>query len=249
MICKSCFCADVTTQSNTMSDFTSNGRRIICCLCIVEKPKVVTPYSTKNVCSQCDDLTIVAYMSAIRSAERCESESRSKAERDALERKVEETRLEGELKLHENNEKERLRAMASLHRHRIVDSILTAKCPHCTRVFVDWSMCFAVKCESVDHTGKLIGCQNYFCGWCMNKYGDSSACHEHVRTCQQSLNPGSYYAKDQENPSGDFLKAQAPVRKQKIEKYLAESSLSPKERSAVIELMQRFDLAPLGVNI
>ncbi len=248
-ICRTCFNGDVVAQSNNMTDFTNNGRRIVCCLCIFEKPKVISPYTTRVVCSQSDDLSVAAYMNAVRTAERCESESRSKSAREALERKVEETRLEGELKLHENNEKERLKAVANLHRHRIGDSILTAKCPHCSLTFVDWSQCFAVKCEIEVGRGETVGCRNYFCGWCMEGFKDGSECHSHVKTCKRSLNPGSFFGRNSASPITEFNDAQAGIRKQKIEKYIIDNKLAPAERAALISLMQVTDLTPLGIRM
>ena len=210
---------------------------------------MISPYSTKTVCSECnDDKAVAAYMSAIRTADVDEAESRSKAEKDALERRIEEVRLEGELKLHEHNEKERLKAVASLHRHRINNNILTTKCPHCSLAFVDWTMCFAVKCES-EYAGRTIGCQKHFCGWCITGFSDQFECHEHVKVCRNSLNPGSYYGRNQFDPTEDFNRAQAPIRKANIERYLVDNNLTSKEREAVISAMQTTDLTPLGIRM
>ena len=109
-------------------------------------------------------------------------------------------------------------------------------------------MCFAVKYES-EYGGRTIGCQKYFCGWCITGFSDQFECHEHVKVCRNSLNLGSYYGRNQFDPTEDFNRAQAPIRKAKIERYFVDNNLTSKEREAVISAMQATDLTPLGIRM
>ena len=67
------------------------------------------------------------------------------------------------------------------HRKHIAENILTLKCKTCRSAFVDFSDCFAVRCEK--------GCDGrYFCAWCLRAdFGSGTQasldCHTHVRVC------------------------------------------------------------------
>ena len=236
----------VRQQTSDVSQFSEFGCIVICPQCQYEKPKLNSPYSTQVVCSLCDDVTIASYMFAVRTIERRASESKGKAWEEALKQKVVEARLEERLQAAKRNETERLQIAAQLHIHRIVDNLLTVKCSQCQNAFVDWTACFAVKCEK-KYKGQQLGCLGYFCGWCIQGFSNSQDCHSHVRTCNLSLNKGNYFAATS-NPMEEFKRAQAPIRKQKIEKYIADNKLTLTERQALRDLMKK-DLTPLGVNL
>ena len=127
------------------------------------------------------------------------------------------------------------------------------RCPYCTRSFPDWTNCFAVKC-SVEYKhptrGDISeGCQKYFCGWCLKGgFRDSTDCHAHVRECELSLNRGNYFGRTN-LPISEHNQVQAPIRKTKIERYLAscDNNLSPQERAAVLEAL-RDDLKTHGIE-
>lgn len=61
-------------------------------------------------------------------------------------------------------------ALASLPpdrlRHKIIDEILTLRCPRCKQAFLDFDGCFALTCGS---------CPCRFCGWCLEDCGDHDA--------------------------------------------------------------------------
>ena len=54
-------------------------------------------------------------------------------------------------------------------RMKIVDDILTLRCPRCLQAFLDFSGCFALRCSM---------CPCGFCGWCLKDCGSDS--HSHV---------------------------------------------------------------------
>ena len=253
-LCNDCFTHQVISQSKDFVAFTNNGCQIVCSECLALKPtKVVSPFSARAVCSH-DDSAVAAYMNARSTFDRMGAESKAKAKEEALERRVEEVRLEGEIKLNQHNEAARLRSVVELHRNRIFWDILMPRCPYCTRSFPDWTNCFAVKC-SVEYNhptrGNLSeGCQNYFCGWCLKGgFRDSNDCHAHVRECELSLNRGNYFGRTN-SPISEHNQAQAQIRKTKIERYLTspDNNLPPQERAAVLEAL-RDDLRTHGINI
>jgi hypothetical protein len=109
----------------------------------------------------------------------------------------------------------------NIHYSHIVNTLMSAECPHCSMAFNDWSDCFAVKCiaEYTKHGIKTIaGCGNYFCGWCLAPYQDSDSCHKHVFNCKESLNRGSVYGRTFDG--NDFRIIERKLRKDRIEKYL-----------------------------
>ncbi len=64
-----------------------------------------------------------------------------------------------------------------------------------------------------------------------------------------SLNKGDAYGIDPENPTGDFNRVQAPIRKRRINEYFAASKLTSAEIAAVIAKMRDSDLKPLGIDM
>ena len=103
-----------------------------------------------------------------------------------------------------------------LERHilRIREDILNTHCPHCDLVFSDWDACMAVQHSSEDIHGHQYGCMRYFCGWCMAKCESNSQCHEHVKRCPMSKEPGSYYGREDQ-----YKQVHATMKKEKLNKY------------------------------
>ena len=62
-----------------------------------------------------------------------------------------------------------------------------------------------------------FGCRKFFCGWCLEKFGDTVMAHRHVEVCPMSRRPGSPYGQD-----GDFDHVELRLRKEKIEAYLVQ---------------------------
>jgi hypothetical protein len=67
----------------------------------------------------------------------------------------------------------------------ISNDILNLKCPHCSAVFLDFTGCCAVTCET---------CKGEFCGLCQKAEANNSVCHAHVLVCNLNPNnPKDYY--------------------------------------------------------
>ena len=64
-------------------------------------------------------------------------------------------------------------------RKRVIEEILTDKCPQCKLAVLDFEACFAVRCR----------CQAVFCAWCFALCADMVDGHRHVAICSSNLNP------------------------------------------------------------
>lgn len=71
------------------------------------------------------------------------------------------------------------------HKNKIIEDIFNTKCPHCKKVFYDFTDCFAIKCSN---------CNNFLCGWCLTGFTNSNKCHDHVRKCNLSKNKGRLFS-------------------------------------------------------
>lgn len=79
------------------------------------------------------------------------------------------------------SKEEKFRQCKPSHYDIVEQDILTLKCPHCSRAFVDFDACCSVMCE----------CGTFFCGLCFAKFDDTDSCHSHVLNCV--LNPCNNY--------------------------------------------------------
>jgi hypothetical protein len=61
-------------------------------------------------------------------------------------------------------------------RKKIVDEILTLRCPRCKIAFVDFVNCFALTCSNKN-------CNAGFCAWCLFDAGNDA--HQHVFNCKE----------------------------------------------------------------
>lgn len=64
---------------------------------------------------------------------------------------------------------------AHILKKRIVDDILSLRCPRCRSVFLDFDGCLAITCHK--------DCRAGFCGWCLKDCGDDA--HAHVAHCPE----------------------------------------------------------------
>jgi len=145
--------------------------------------------------------------------------------------------LEGEMQARLGAELRRLQALDEQQRQirtvrsRIVEDILTLKCPRCGQAFLDFVGCFALSCSR---------CPCGFCAWCGADSGSSNA-HEHVRTCREKP-PG---ADDFFGSFEQFELAQRRRRRRLLGEFLP--TLDVETRAAVLHEMRR-DLADLGLD-
>jgi hypothetical protein len=67
-------------------------------------------------------------------------------------------------------------------RAHILDTLLTLKCPRCSKEFLDFEGSMALRCSS--------GCSCAFCGYCLKGCGDLRTAHKHVGSCEHNSAPG-----------------------------------------------------------
>ena len=117
-------------------------------------------------------------------------------------------------------------------RLKIIDEILTLRCPRCKAAFLDFDGCFALKCN-------LCPCK--FCGWCLFDCGNEDA-HPHVLMCQHR-EPGAdrYWGTEKE-----FHSAQNKRRLQKLNSFL--ETLDLMERTKVLDSITQ-DLQDLKLRL
>lgn len=114
-------------------------------------------------------------------------------------------------------------------RHKVVDEILTVKCPMCRQAFVDFEGCFALTCSR-------CGCG--LCAWCGRYCGIDA--HEHVRTCSASQAPGALFGS-----SKQFNEALRRRRTKRLRDFL--HGLDTEMRGPLLEALSG-DLKDLGIT-
>ena len=117
-------------------------------------------------------------------------------------------------------------------RHKILEEILTLRCPRCLQAFLDFDGCFALRCSA---------CPCAFCGWCLMDCGTDA--HPHVRTCS-SRPPNqkdSYFGTETQ-----FLDVQRGNRKRRLQNFL--STLNRDDAANALQSCKA-DLADLGIAI
>eukprot|EP01038_Epipyxis_sp_PR26KG_P007628 gene7628-10385_t len=117
------------------------------------------------------------------------------------------------------------------HRIRILETILTLKCPRCDKAFLDFEGCFALKCGS---------CPCAFCGWCLADCGTDA--HPHVLQCKLNpTKPPQYFS-----TKAEFDKAMRSRAISKLKQYLG--GLGEELRAQIIKNID-VDLRDLGINV
>ena len=116
-------------------------------------------------------------------------------------------------------------------RTHITENIINLKCPGCSRVFLDFTGCFALKCAF---------CPCRFCAWCLQDCGADA--HDHVlRECAKKPTANaSYYGTKQQ-----FETQNLGRRKRMLCDYLGD--LAPQLRSSVL-LTMTIDLHDVGLS-
>mmetsp|Transcript_24412 Transcript_24412/g.44151 ORF Transcript_24412/g.44151 Transcript_24412/m.44151 type:complete len:701 (-) Transcript_24412:511-2613(-) len=117
-------------------------------------------------------------------------------------------------------------------RLKIIDDILTLRCPRCRQAFLDFEGCFAISCS---------GCSCKFCGWCLEDCGNSDA-HPHVKACPHKPHDADSYFGTREQ----FNQAQNKRRHTRVLAFLA--TLGPNEKSNVSESIRQ-DLKELELQL
>jgi hypothetical protein len=115
-------------------------------------------------------------------------------------------------------------------RIKIVDEILTLRCPRCSQAFLDFEGCFALRCSS---------CPCGFCGWCLQDCGVDA--HAHVATCPAKLGADLYFGSHEL-----FEKAQRKRQHDALVSFL--KTVARNERAEALDSIQT-DLDDLGIVI
>jgi hypothetical protein len=124
-------------------------------------------------------------------------------------------------------------------RAHVTDSILTLKCPRCSKAFDDFTGCLALTCG--DAHGH--GCGAKFCGYCLEVSDGAGGMshHAHVASCAYSIKGGAMFGSKQ-----DFDAAQCRRRKRLVQEYLATLPLQLRDK---VEAAIAPDLKDLGIDL
>jgi len=116
-------------------------------------------------------------------------------------------------------------------RKKIIEDILTLKCPRCRRAFLDFTGCFALTCSA---------CSCAFCAYCLKDCGGNA--HSHVAQCTDNISPGRNVFASVEI----FHEAQRERRTRLLKQHLVQQ-VEAGMRPALIQAIAR-DLEDLGIN-
>ena len=138
----------------------------------------------------------------------------------------------------------KLEASVQRHRLRIINDILTLKCPWCQGAFVGFDNCFAVQhlAAGVD---ERQGCGRYFCGWCLQMCDGFGPCHGHVRECTAA--PPRYrgtFVGDE----AEFALVHAARRREAVLQYLRLHVPDATEQAKLREVLD-LDLRDLSIRL
>ena len=130
---------------------------------------------------------------------------------------LEEIRLEEERiqNIKDDDERE-----AHILKKRIVDDILSLRCPKCRSVFLDFTGCFALTCH--------IDCRAGFCGWCLKHFGDDA--HAHVPHCPEGQGMHAPFAAFEKHHR---------LRKEKAIQKLINDLHIPRVREFLMKILQK----------
>eukprot|EP00549_Striatella_unipunctata_P024881 CAMPEP_0118677548 /NCGR_PEP_ID=MMETSP0800-20121206/2690_1 /TAXON_ID=210618 ORGANISM="Striatella unipunctata, Strain CCMP2910" /NCGR_SAMPLE_ID=MMETSP0800 /ASSEMBLY_ACC=CAM_ASM_000638 /LENGTH=123 /DNA_ID=CAMNT_0006573237 /DNA_START=292 /DNA_END=663 /DNA_ORIENTATION=+ len=114
---------------------------------------------------------------------------------------------------------------------KIVEEILTLRCPRCSQAFLDFDGCFALTC---------CACDCGFCGWCLEDCGSDA--HRHVANCPAKLGSDALFGTKEQ-----FRKAQQKRKEERLVAFLG-SLPTNEQRLAALDGVKS-DLDDLGIVI
>mmetsp|Transcript_9156 Transcript_9156/g.13804 ORF Transcript_9156/g.13804 Transcript_9156/m.13804 type:complete len:890 (-) Transcript_9156:83-2752(-) len=182
--CDEDFSDMISSQSSDIGQFIKFGCKIVCPMCLaVPVPQGEVQVQTQlPLSAHATEEALSSYIEACRRADRDLEDRKNAVERARdQERHMDEMQALREEMM--ENKTAKLAASAERHRQRIINDILTLKCPHCGLTVFDFDACFAVQHSPDAMRGHGQGCSRYFCGWCLAPSEGSAACHSHVKVC------------------------------------------------------------------
>ena len=244
-LCSDCFTHQVKATCNDLSLFMRNGCAIVCCFCQAQRPPFIARFDdhlVSKVCSHTDVDAMRAFLEVRERAARELADAISEARIAQIREEEQEKRLQVEARLL-SDEREKRQRTIEFHRQRIINRILTARCPHCDGAFLDWKNCDAVMHGPSEVGDPDFGCKRYFCPWCLGKCDSNDDAHQHIRE-----NRCGRVHKEEE-----FERVQASTRARRIIEYI-EANITTSEggaqlREDVVNAMRQSDLAPIGIHL
>ena len=244
-MCFDCFTYQVKATCNDMALFLRNGCAIVCCYCQAQKPLFIAKFDDHLICKACSNTDVDATVAFLNAKERAAKELADAISEGAIaliREEEQEKRLQEAAKLL-SDEKEKKKRTIEFHRQRIINKILTAKCPHCRLAFLDWKNCDAVMHGPNGPGDPDFGCKRYFCPWCLGKCCSNDDAHQHIRENRCGL-----VGRD-----GDFASTQASIRSKNIlaylEKHIDSVDGGAQLRRDILNAMRESDLAPIGIRL
>jgi len=243
--CNVDFSGMLQSQCRDLGKFIRSGCRVICAMCraqpvAINEPLLEVPFDMSAIGLHSDAVSLAAYVTAHRDAEADLGERRRQAEVSRLKEKHDDEiqSLREQVMV---DRAERLVSFAQRHRGRIIESILTLKCPHCETAVLDFDGCFAIE-HRPDDGNSRAGCGRYFCGWCLAPSDSNRSCHSHVIACPRNPHQGSYSGTYEE-----FTSVHAESRREQVLQYLRDLKPAADERKAIVDAV-RSDLRDLGIR-
>jgi hypothetical protein len=123
--------------------------------------------------------------------------------------------------------------IAAKLRLKIVNEVLTLRCPRCKTAFVDFDGCFALGC------GKN-NCHCGFCAWCLKDCGDDA--HLHVAHCSERQAEGLYHSK------AAFDEHHRKKRARAVQGTIQQAGLSAVAAEKLRDMLRR-DLSDLKIPV
>ncbi|KAJ1428017.1 hypothetical protein B484DRAFT_348798 [Ochromonadaceae sp. CCMP2298] len=117
-------------------------------------------------------------------------------------------------------------------RNKVIEDILTTKCPRCKKAFQDFEGCFALTCSN---------CPCAFCAWCLADCGSNA--HNHVASCSAKTNNDTYFGTKQE-----YLAVTQKRMARDLQTFLDGLGSTGAQRAALLETLAA-DLADLHIVV
>jgi len=224
-LCRECLNGSVRHQLGVdeFVAFRRSGRRIRCVRC--PRDGAAACYDTSSFTPLLEPDVFELYL---RMREEVVVSEAMREQQGRYERQVEQ--LEEKIA---NLVADKMDAVVPVHMKKLIDDVLTDKCPRCKRAFFDFDGCFALTCS---------GCGCGFCAYCLADCGSSDT-HKHVRNCQHNIAPG----RDVFSSNGVWLQSQLLRRRRKLKAFI-ETIGERAVRGCVLDAARK-ELEDVGIDV